>query len=114
MTTALTISSATLRANTERLNPLKPNDRLKPSVPVRLVTLAGLILFLAPRRRSLAKLLTLVLALTTLGVLSGCGSGAVDPNGPGPGTLSAGSYAVTITATGASTIQTTTVNLTIQ
>lgn len=81
---------------------------------MKLVTLAGLILFLVPRRRSAAKLLTLFLALATLGVLSGCGSGAIDPNGAGPGTLSAGSYAVTITATGASTIQTTTINLTIQ
>ncbi len=78
------------------------------------IALAGLLFFFVPRRRPLAKLLTLLLALTTLGVLSGCGSGALDPNNPNPATLSAGSYAVTITATGASTIQTATVNLTIQ
>jgi hypothetical protein len=78
------------------------------------VTVAGFFFLLAPRRRSLPRLLALLVALATLGALSGCGSGAVDPNGPGPGTLSAGSYAVTITATGASTIQTAIVNLTIQ
>ena len=77
------------------------------------LTLAGLFFLLRPRRRFLPHLLVAGFALATLGALSGCGSGGVDPNGPGPGTLSAGSYAVTITATGASTIQTATVNLTI-
>jgi hypothetical protein len=127
MTTALTISpaSANLRSSIEPRNPFG-NDSLRsndpqgmsapqsPNIPLKLVTVAGLIFLVAPRRRSHTKLLTLLVALTTLGILSGCGSGAIDPNGPGPGTLSAGSYAVTITATGASTIQTTTVNLTIQ
>ncbi len=77
------------------------------------MTLTGLFFLLACRRRSLPRILTLLVALATLGVLNGCGSGGIDPNGPGPGTLSAGSYAVTITATGASTIQTATINLTI-
>jgi hypothetical protein len=52
---------------------------------------------------------------TTLAVLSGCGSGGVDPNSPNPATLSANdTYAVTVTATGGSTIQTATISLTIQ
>jgi len=83
------------------------------------VTLAGLLVFFLPRRFLSRRtrhwsILTLLLALSALGCLSGCGSGGVDPNASGPGTLSTGSYAVTVTATGGSTIQTATVNLTIQ
>jgi hypothetical protein len=78
------------------------------------VTLAGLLLFLLPHRTRRWSVLTLLLALSNLVVLSGCGSGGVDPNGANPAALSAGSYAVTITATGGSTIQTSTINLTIQ
>ena len=78
------------------------------------ITLASLLFFVLPRRTRRWSTFTLLLALTTLGVLSGCGSGGIDPNGPNPGALSAGSYAVTITATGGSTIQTATINLTIQ
>ncbi len=77
-------------------------------------TMAGLLLFILPRRTRHWSVLCLLLALSSLGVLSGCGSGGVDPNASGPGTLSAGSYAVTVTATGGSTIQTATVTLTIQ
>jgi subtilase family serine protease len=82
-------------------------------------TLAGLLLFFLPRRFLSGRtrhwsILTLLIALSALGGLSGCGSGGVDPNASGPGSLSAGSYAVTVTATGGSTIQTATVNLTIQ
>jgi hypothetical protein len=76
--------------------------------------MAGLLLFILPRRTRRWSVLCLLLALSSLGVLSGCGSGGVDPNASGPGTLSAGSYAVTVTATGGSTIQTATVTLTIQ
>jgi hypothetical protein len=83
------------------------------------VTLAGLLVFFLPRHSFSRRIrrwsiLTLLLALSTLGGLSGCGSGGVDPNAAGPGALSVGSYAVTVTATGGSTIQTATVNLTIQ
>jgi subtilase family serine protease len=77
------------------------------------VTLAGLFLFFLPRRTRRWSVLTLLLAFSTLSVLSGCGSGGVDPNTTNPGTLSTGSYAITVTATGGSTIQTATVNLTI-
>jgi hypothetical protein len=78
------------------------------------MSFAGLLFFFVPRRARRWSVLTLLLALSTLGLLSGCGSGGVDPNFPSPGALSAGSYAVTVTATGGSTIQTATVNLTIQ
>ena len=116
LTTTLTISPASslLSAVRESGGPSSAR-RLLPLCASSGIALAGLLFFVpfAPRRRPLAKLLTLLLTLTTLGVLSGCGSGAFDPNNPNPGTLSAGSYAVTVTATGAATIQTATVNLTI-
>jgi hypothetical protein len=78
------------------------------------VTLAGLLLVFVPRRTRRWSIFTLFFALTTLGLLNGCGSGGVDPNGANPNSLSAGSYAVNITATGGSVIQTATINLTIQ
>jgi hypothetical protein len=79
------------------------------------VTLAScLLLVFLPRRTRRWTVFTLLLSLSTLGILSGCGSGGIDPNGPSSGALSAGSYAVTVTASGGSTIQTATINLTIQ
>jgi hypothetical protein len=78
------------------------------------VTLAGLLFVFLPRRTRRWSVLTLLFALTTLGMLSGCGSGGVDPNGLSPSSLSTGSYAVNVTATGGSIIQTATINLTIQ
>jgi hypothetical protein len=78
------------------------------------VTFAGLLFVLVPRRTRRWSVFTLLFALATLGVLSGCGSGGVDPNSANPNSLSAGSYAVNITATGGSIIQTATINLTIQ
>ena len=78
------------------------------------VTLAGLLFVFLPRRTRRWSVFTLLLALTTLGMLSGCGSGGVDPNGLSPSSLSTGSYAVNITATGGSVIQTATITLTIQ
>jgi hypothetical protein len=78
------------------------------------VTLAGLFLVFFPRRTRRWSVFTLLFAVTTLGMLSGCGSGGVDPNGPNPNSLSTGSYAVNVTATGGSVIQTATINLTIQ
>jgi hypothetical protein len=78
------------------------------------VTLAGLFFLFAPRRPRRWSVFTLLFALTTLGLVSGCGSGGVEPNGVNSNSLSAGSYAVNITATGGSIIQTAIVNLTIQ
>jgi hypothetical protein len=78
------------------------------------VTLAGMFVFFLPRHTRRWSVFTLLFALSTLGLVSGCGSGGVDPNGPSPSSLSAGSYAVNVTATGGSVIQTATINLTIQ
>jgi hypothetical protein len=116
--TVLTISTAasTLAAHT----PDVPRSRHLP--PAVGISLAGVLLFVLPgplflsRRTRRLRLLTLLLTLSTVSILgvSGCGSGGVDPNGLTPGALSAGAYAVKVTATGGSTIQTATVNLTIQ
>ncbi len=97
----------------------KGANSFKSSSPVA-ITFAGLLFFVvpfatfAPRRARRLSLLTLLLALSTLGVFTGCGSGVTVANVPSAGSLSTGSYAVTLTATGGSTIQTATVNLTIQ
>jgi hypothetical protein len=77
-------------------------------------TLAGLLFLFLPRRTRRWSVFTLLFAFTTLGLLSGCGSGGVDPNGLSPNSLSTGSYSVNVTATGGSIIQTATINLTIQ
>jgi len=111
-TTVLTISPAasTLAARTAAV----PRSRhLSPAIGI---SLAGLFVLVLPWRTRRLRLLTLLLTLSTVGVLglSGCGSGGIDPNGLTPGALSAGAYAVTVTATGGSTIQTATVNLAIQ
>jgi hypothetical protein len=73
-----------------------------------------MLLVCLPRRTRRWSVFTLLFALTTLGMLSGCGSGGVDPNGLNPNSLSTGTYAVTVTASGGSIIQTATINLTIQ
>jgi hypothetical protein len=105
-TTVLTISPAAtaLRAVASQPRSFSPGIG---------VSFAGLLIIFIPRRTRRWSVLTLLLTLTTLGALSGCGSGGVDPNSPNPGTLSAGSYTVTVTAIGGSSIQGATVNLTI-
>ncbi|MGD0444727.1 MAG: Ig-like domain repeat protein [Edaphobacter sp.] len=113
-TTVLTISPSGSPLETARFASIpgtRPAHDLSPQIAV---AVAGLLFFFLPRRTRRWSVLVLLLALSTVGLLSGCGSGAVDPNFPSPGSLSAGSYAVTVTAAGGSTIQTATVNLTIQ
>jgi hypothetical protein len=110
-TTVLTISPAVSVLQTAQSAGVPASHSLSPAIRV---TLAGLLLFFLPRRTRRWSVLTLLVALSTFGGLSGCGSGGVDPNGLNPGALSAGAYAITVTATGGSTIQTATVNLTIQ
>ena len=78
------------------------------------IALAGLLFFFVPRRIRLRSVYTLLFALTTLVLINGCGSGVVTPINSNSNNLSAGSYAITVTATGGSTIQTATINLTIQ
>jgi len=109
-TTILTISPAATVLQATRTSSSPDSSHFVPGIGV---ALAGLLLFCFPRRTYRWNALILLVALSTLGVLSGCGSGGVDPNSPNPGTLSAGSYAITVTATGGSTIQTATVDLTI-
>ncbi len=105
-TTVLTISPAarSFLAATSTTN-------LSPGIGV---AIAGFLMIFVPRRARRWSVFALLLTLTSLGILSGCGRGGIDPNGPNPGTLSAGSYAVTVTAVGGSTIQGATINLTIQ
>jgi hypothetical protein len=117
-TTNLTISSAASGVQFSAA-PMSRNlsRNLSPGVGVTSglgVTLAGMFVFFLPRHTRRWSVFTLLFALTTLGLVSGCGSGGVDPNGPSPSSLSAGSYAVNVTATGGSVIQTATINLTIQ
>jgi subtilase family serine protease len=107
-TTALTISTA---ASTLQASVVPVSRVLSPAIAA---TLGGLLLLFLPRRTRRWNVCVVLLALSTLSVLSGCGSGGVDPNAASPGTLSDGSYAVTVTATGGSTIQTATVSLTIR
>ena len=111
-TTVLTISSAAavLQAREDSGHP-----RTFTFAPRIAVTLSCLVFFLFPRRRRWSGLI-LLFAFFTVGLvgLTGCGSGVVGPNAPNPGALSAGSYTITVAATGGSTIQTATVNLIIQ
>jgi Pro-kumamolisin, activation domain/Bacterial Ig-like domain (group 3) len=105
--TVLTISSAALAGRDAE----PPASR--GLVPVLGVVCAGMMLFVLPGRGALRwSEFILLAALSVLGVLSGCGSGGVDPDASSP--LSAGSYAITVRASGGSTIQTATVNFTIQ
>jgi subtilase family serine protease len=78
------------------------------------IALAGLLFFFVPRRSRLRSVFTLLFALTTLALINGCGSGVVTTINSSSNSLSAGSYAITVTATGGSTIQTATITLTIQ
>jgi hypothetical protein len=116
-TTSLTISPAATGLQSSNA-PLSgaPRDR-SPGVVAASgfsVALAGLLFVFLPRRTRRWSVFTLLFALTTLGLLSGCGSGGVDPDGLNPTRLSTGSYVVNVTATGGSVIQTAAINLTIQ
>jgi hypothetical protein len=55
-----------------------------------------------------------VLALVAFTTISGCGSGVVVTRGSSNDDSAPGTYSVTITATGGSTIQTATVNVVVQ
>ena len=116
-TTSLTISPAAVGLQSSAVATTAKPRNLSPVAGVTSgvsVALAGLLFFVLPRRTRRWSVFTLLFALTTLGLLSGCGSGGVDPNGLSPSSLSAGSYAINVTATGGSVIQTATINLTIQ
>ena len=118
-TTVLTITSSLgLSRDSAAVNNSETRSsstRRNPGVSRRIaIAVAGLLCFLIPRRRRHWSLLTLLFALSTLGILSGCGSGGIDTKIASSGNITTGSYAVTVTATGGSTIQTATINLTVQ
>jgi hypothetical protein len=116
-TTNITISPAAVGLQSSTASGSRvPRDRSRGVVAASgfSVAFAGMFLVFLPRRTRRWTVFTLLFALSTLGVLSGCGSGGVDPNGLNPNSLSAGSYAVHVTATGGSVIQTATITLTIQ
>jgi Pro-kumamolisin, activation domain/Bacterial Ig-like domain (group 3) len=76
-------------------------------------SVAGLLLICIPNRHRRRATLAALLILSTVGVITGCGSGGIEPN-PGNSGSVPGSYSITVTATGGSTIQVAIVNLTIQ
>jgi hypothetical protein len=116
-TTSVTISPAALGLQSSSA-PVSRSPRIfsarKGAASGLAATLAGLLFVFVPRRTRRWSVFALLLAFTSLGLMSGCGSGGVEPNGLNPNSLSAGSYVVNITATGGSIIQTATINLTIQ
>jgi hypothetical protein len=112
-TTVLTISPAASSLQAAQTAGVPASHHVSPTM---CISLAALLLLFLPRHTRRWSVLTLILTLSTLSVLSlsGCGSGGIDPNGLNPGARTAGTYAVKVTATGGSTIQTATVSLTIQ
>jgi len=81
-------------------------------------TFASLILLFLPRndrrRTSLRSVLVVLVAVSTFGFITGCGAGITLPSTAGQPSTPAGAYAVTVTATGGSTVQASTIKLTIQ
>jgi hypothetical protein len=81
-------------------------------------TLAGLILLFLPRRdrhrKSRCTLLVVAFAASALGFITGCGSGVNLTSAAGQSSNTAGIYVVTVMATAGSTIQATTITLTVQ
>jgi len=112
-TTSLTISPSGSLPQNVQTSAVTFSRKLSEGIHVGL---AVLVLFFIPRRKTRWTIFTLLLAFSAMSIvsLSGCGSGGVDPNGSSPGSLAAGAYSVTITATGGSTIQTAAVTLNLQ
>jgi Pro-kumamolisin, activation domain/Bacterial Ig-like domain (group 3) len=113
-TTALTISPSGVPLQIAQSVSFPGTSRTHGLSPQIAVAFAGLLCFFVPRRARRLSVFIMLLALSTLSLLGGCGSGASDPSIPSPSSLSAGTYTITVTAAGGSTIQTATVNLTIQ
>jgi len=106
VTTVLTISSTAVVGQSAAQSKTSPN--LSRSIGV---ALAGMFLFFLPNRNRRWSALTVVLLLSSLGALSGCGRSGVDPNSS---LVRPGIYAVTVSASGGSTIQSITINFTVQ
>ena len=104
-TTALTISPAASIFHASGPNALSSQFG---------IAVAGLFVFFLPRRFRPGRIFGMLVAFSTICFLSGCGSGIANPTNSNSAAASTGSYSVTVTATGGSTIQTATINLTIQ
>src|SRR6266851_4344713 len=110
VTTALTIVAA---ATGKQSISLHPASRV-PWLPATTgITIGGLLLCGIRRNRRWSTLF-LLMAIATLAAVTGCGSGVVGQTSDSHDSSTAGTYAITVTATGGSTIQTATLNLTVQ
>jgi hypothetical protein len=78
------------------------------------VAISGLFLVGVPRRNRRRPIVFLILAFAALTIVSGCGSGFVDSRGSSNDNSAPGTYSITVTATGGSTIQTAIVSLVVQ
>ena len=78
------------------------------------IAISGLFLVGVPRRNRWRPIVFLLLAFVGFVTVSGCGSGFVDGQGNSNQNSTPGTYSITVTATGGTTIQTTTVNLLVQ
>jgi hypothetical protein len=78
-------------------------------------TLASLFLFCLPRRHRRLTALALLLGVSALSLIAGCGSGGIAPTSSSSNkNPTKGAYSITVTATGGSTIQVATVNFTLR
>jgi hypothetical protein len=109
--TSLTITMAATSAQTTSLKTVKRF----PWFPLTTgVAISGLFLIGIPRRNRWRPIVFLLLAFVALATVSGCGSGVVPTQGNSDDNSAPGTYPITVTATGGSTIQTATVNLVVQ
>ncbi len=111
MATSLTIAMA---GTNGEVSGLKTENRF-PWFPLTTsVAISGLFLVGVPRRNRWQPIVFLVLAFVALATGSGCGSGVVNKLGNLDDNSTPGTYSITVTATGGSTIQTAIINLVVQ
>jgi hypothetical protein len=107
-----TLTIATTAATTGALR--YPHPGVLPFGVAGGAALACLLMFTLPKNRRRWRIRVAMLALLcTVGAMSGCGGGANSGGGGNTGTT-AGNYSVTITAASGSTMQTTTLTLTVE
>ncbi|HWW22395.1 MAG TPA: Ig-like domain repeat protein [Edaphobacter sp.] len=78
------------------------------------VAISGIFLVGVPRRNRWRSMVLLLLAFVAFASVSGCGSGLADTRGNSNANSAPGTYSITVTASGGSTIQTATVSLVVQ
>ena len=109
--TSLTITMAGVNNQTTGI---KPASRF-PWFPVTTgIAVSDLLLVGVPRRGRWRPIVFLLLTSAGLASFSGCGSGFVDTQSGSNDNSAPGTYSITVTATGGSTIQTATVKLVVQ